>query len=102
MVNRFGRRPLLGRGGRRSCPPQVAPTQYAGPQVSPTQQYVQTNVLNTVVPHVHPSHTTVVNRHMIQHEHYFPHTQSVVNECCENHVMCGCPHNPCPGAMYGY
>ncbi|MEK4228857.1 CotD family spore coat protein [Solibacillus sp. FSL H8-0538] len=68
---------------------QVSPT-----QVSPTQQFVQTNVTNTVVPHVHPSHTTTVNRHMINHEHYFPHTQSVVNQCCERHIMCNMPHHP--------
>ncbi|MBP3041279.1 hypothetical protein J9303_17585 [Bacillaceae bacterium Marseille-Q3522] len=64
------------------------PTQVAPTQVSPTQQYVNTNIFKTVVPHVHPSHTTTVNKHIIQHQHHFPHTQSVVNECCEENIIC--------------
>ncbi|WP_445324329.1 CotD family spore coat protein [Pseudobacillus sp. FSL P4-0506] len=90
-------RPWAGHGGcpPHLCPPQLMPTQYDPPLVSPTQQFVKTNVFNTVVPHIHPSHTTTVNKHMINHEHYFPHTESVVNECCEQHIMCGKPVNPC-------
>lgn len=65
------------------------------PQISPTRQIVKTNIINTVVPHIHPTHTTTVNKHMINHEHYFPHTESVVNECYENHIMCEMPHKPC-------
>lgn len=76
-------------------PTQTLPTQYSQPIVSPTREFVQTNVTNTVVPHVHPSHTTVVNRQIINNEHYFPHTQSVVNECFEQNRMCGKPFNPC-------
>ncbi|MEO4052085.1 CotD family spore coat protein [Solibacillus sp. CAU 1738] len=63
--------------------------------VSPTRQFVQTNVSNTVVPHIHPSHTTIVNRHNINNQHFFPHTQSVVNECHVTNTKCGMPYNPC-------
>ncbi|MGG6445828.1 CotD family spore coat protein [Pseudobacillus badius] len=85
------------------CPPQVLPAQFDPPLVSPTQQFVKTNVFNTVVPHIHPSHTTTVNKHMIHHQHYFPHTESVVNECCEQHLMCGMPPRPCgPMRPFGF
>lgn len=84
------------------CPPQLFPTHYDPPLVSPTKQYVKTNVANTVVPHIHPSHTTTVNKHVFHHEHYFPHTESVVNECYEQHVLCGLPHNPCCPGPYGF
>lgn len=85
------------------CPPQVFPTQYDPPLVSPGQQYVKTNLLNKIVTHVQPSHTTTVNKHMINHQYYFPHTESCVNECCETHTMCGVPHNPCcPSGPFGF
>ncbi|WP_082090196.1 CotD family spore coat protein [Bacillus thermotolerans] len=71
------------------------PTQYDPPQISPTQHFVKTNLYNRVVPHIHPSHTTTVNKHMTTHQHYFPHTESVVNEYHEQHIMCGKPCNPC-------
>jgi spore coat protein D len=85
------------------CPTQVFPAQYDPPLVSPGQQYVKTNVFNKVVTHLHPSHTTTVNKQMINHQHYFPHTESCVNECCETHTMCGMPHNPCcPSGPFGF
>lgn len=77
---------------------QFGPTQMMPPVVSPTRQFVQTNVTNTVVPHVHPSHLTVVNRQMVNNQHYFPQTQSVVNECCETNTICNQPFQPCCGA----
>ncbi|MBL4953338.1 CotD family spore coat protein [Neobacillus sp. OS1-32] len=85
------------------CPPKAFPTQYDPPLFDPPQQYVKTNLFNKVVTHVHPSHTTTVNKHMINHQHYFPHTESCVNECCETHTMCGVPVNPCcPTMPFGY
>lgn len=78
----------------QQLPTQTAPTQFASPQVSPTTQYVQRNVMNTVVPHYHPSHLTTVNQHYINNQHYFPHTESVVNECFEQNTMCGTPFRP--------
>mgnify|MGYP001354016020 CR=1 FL=1 len=62
------------------CPPNVLPTRVAPTRVSPTQEVVKTNIINTVVPHVHPIHTTTVNRHVIHNEHFFPRTESVVNQ----------------------
>lgn len=74
-------------------PSQVMPSQFETPQFSPQEQFVQTNVMHTVVPHVHPAHITTVNKHVIDHQHHFPVTESVVNECCENHTICGNPHH---------
>ncbi|MFJ7729884.1 CotD family spore coat protein [Neobacillus sp. NPDC097160] len=85
------------------CPPQVFPTQYDPGLVDPAQQYVKTNLFNNVVSHVHPSHTTTVNKFHVNHQHHFPHTESCVNECCETHTMCGVPHNPCcPTGPFGF
>jgi spore coat protein D len=85
------------------CPPTAFPTQYDPGTVDPAQQYVKTNLFNKVVAHVHPSHTTTVNKLHVNHQHYFPHTESCVNECCETHTMCGCPVNPCcPTMPFGF
>ncbi|EIJ78631.1 Spore coat protein CotD [Bacillus methanolicus PB1] len=48
--------------------------------VHPTKCCVDHNFVNNVVPHIHPTHTTTVNHINYQHQHYFPHSQSVVNE----------------------
>ncbi|MGG3467646.1 CotD family spore coat protein [Neobacillus pocheonensis] len=48
---------------------------------------VKTNIFNKVVTHVHPPQTTTVYKLHINHQHYFPHTESCVNECCETHTM---------------
>lgn len=76
-------------------PTQTLPTQYDPPRVSPTRENVRTNVINTVVPHIHPTHTTTVNQHVIHNQHYFPHTESVVNECYETNTICGMPQKGC-------
>lgn len=78
----------------QQLPTQTAPTQYGAAQFSPTQHFVQRHVSNTVVPHYHPSHLTNVNQHYIHNQHYFPHTQSTVNECYETNTMCGTPFRP--------
>ena len=91
--------------GAQQGPSQAYPTQTAPAQVSPTQQYVNTNVSNTVIPVIHPSHTTTVNKHCNTFKHYFPHTQSVVNECYTQNLICtGMPPvNPCcPPRQFGY
>lgn len=85
------------------CPPTCHPTQYDPPLVSPTQQYVKPNYFSKVVTHVQPSHTTTVNKLMVNHQYHFPHTESCCYECCESHTMCGCPVNPCaPSGPFGY
>jgi spore coat protein D len=81
--------------GTNYCPPSIAPTQYDPGMSDPVQNSVKPNIIPHVIKHVHPSHTTNVNKHVITHQHYFPHTQSFVNECCEQHVFCGVPVNPC-------
>ncbi|MFJ5623878.1 CotD family spore coat protein [Peribacillus loiseleuriae] len=80
----------------------VMPTDIAPAQLSPTTNTVNTNVIKTIVPHIHPSHNTTVNKHVFQHQHYFPHSNSVVNECYNQQLIC-CgpppmpPFNPCCG-----
>ena len=77
--------------------PKVMP-----PIVYPTKCCVQHYHDTTIVPHIHPSHTTHVNHHMYQHNHYFPHTESVVNEVSNQQFICppgpGVPPFPGPGA----
>ena len=64
------------------CPPHVmAPIVH--PPKCCTQHYFQA----TVVPHIHPSHTTHVNHHLFQHQHYFPHTESVVSQVANQHCI---------------
>lgn len=75
-------------------PAQTHPTRYAPPQVAPTREFIKTNIFPTVVPHIQPSHTTTINRKVIENQFYFPHTESVINECCVKNTMCGRPHNP--------
>ncbi len=89
--------PAPGYGGGPVMPTNVAPA-----QVSPTTNTVNTNVMKTIVPHIHPSHNTTVNKHVFQHQHYFPHTNSVVNECYNQQSICSGPPpfppcNPCCG-----
>lgn len=100
MVNRNWLNSFEGNTGQnfgnfgQELPTQTAPTQFGQQRVSPTQQYVQRNMTNTVVPHFHPSHLTTINQHTINNQHHFPHTQSVVNECYETNTMCGTPFRP--------
>ncbi|MBS4194462.1 CotD family spore coat protein [Lederbergia citri] len=66
------------------------------PIVHPTQCCVNHTVSNVIVPEIHPSHTTTVNHENIIHEHYFPHTTSVVNEVSTQNVIM-----PGPGPGFG-
>ena len=78
-----------------NCPSQTMPDMQAPAQMSPTREYVRTNIFNTYVPHIHPSHTTTVNKRFIHHQHHFPHTESTVEECFETNTMCGMPTDGC-------
>ena len=80
---------------RQNCPRQTMPDMHEQPRVSPTREYVQTNVFNTYVPHIHPTHTTTVNKRYIHNQHYFPHTESTVEQCFETNTMCGMPTDGC-------
>lgn len=90
------RRPSHCRPQPICCPPNIMPTQVAPAQCSPTQHVVKTNVMNTVVPHFHPVHTTTVNRHVYHHQHYYPRTFSEVDQVFETSRQCGNPNNPNP------
>ena len=99
MVNRFWSDPNDYYRGYmhnhvQQLPTQMSPTQYVQPRVSPTREYVQRNQTNTVIPNIHPSHLTTINEHYKHHQHYFPHTNSVVNRCYETNTMCGTPFHP--------
>ncbi|WP_083391991.1 CotD family spore coat protein [Bacillus sp. MUM 13] len=77
------------------CPPHIAPAQEDPPIYDPAQNYVNTNIYPHIVPHIHPSHTTTVNKQVFMHQHYFPHTESCMNVCCHEHIICGPRHIPC-------
>ena len=67
-------------------------TNFLPPVIHPTQQIVNHTFSTTVVPHIHPVHTTTVNHHMYQHKHYCPQTASCAEEVCNQQINC-C--NPC-------
>lgn len=77
------------------CGPR--PTNVFPATVSPTKCCVNHTFQNNIVPHIHPSHTTTVNHIHFQHQHYFPHTQSVVNEVT-NQQFAAVP-GPVPGGF---
>jgi spore coat protein D len=68
-------------------------TNFAPPVIHPTKQIVNHTFSTTVVPHIHPTHTTTINHHMFQHKHYCPQTVSAAQDCCHQHINC------CPGGM---
>nr|WP_263325951.1 spore coat protein [Neobacillus sp. Marseille-Q6967] len=68
-------------------------TNFAPPVIHPTRHIVNHTFSTTVVPHIHPVHTTTINHHMFQHKHYCPQTASCAEECCNQHINC------CPGGM---
>jgi spore coat protein D len=77
------------------CRPKVL-----APIVHPTKCCVQNNYSETIVPHIHPQHTTIVNHDFYKHQHYFPQTQSVDNEVTHQHFnVYG--QAPAPGFGFG-
>lgn len=58
------------------------------PIVHPTKCCVNHMYSTTIVPHIHPTHTTNVHHHMYKHLHYYPHTQSVASETYNQHFNC--------------
>ena len=54
--------------------------------VCPTKCFVNNNFENLVQPVIHPSHTTNVNHTNIQQQHFFPHTESVVNKVTQQNL----------------
>jgi len=47
--------------------------------VYPVKHNVVDCYSNETVKHVHPSHTTFVNHHLVRNEHIYPHSTSVKN-----------------------
>ncbi|PFO02456.1 spore coat protein CotD [Bacillus sp. AFS076308] len=74
-------------------------TNFLPPVIHPTQQIVNHTFSTTVVPHIHPVHTTTVNHHMYQHKHYCPQTASCAEECCNQHINCCNPCAPAPAPI---
>lgn len=73
-------------------------------KVYPTQQNVVNCCSEETVQHIHPSHTTVVNHHMIKNEHVYPHSTSYKNQVNSVDVYGGSfntPPNQVGGAMQG-
>lgn len=67
--------------------------------VHPVKKNVVHHCTEETVKHVHPSHTTVMNHHLIKNEHVFPHTTSVKNTCNEVDVYPTGPGSQVAGAM---
>ncbi|MGG1675186.1 CotD family spore coat protein [Neobacillus sp. NRS-1170] len=71
-------------------------TNFLPPVIHPTQNIVNHTFSSTVVPHIHPVHTTTINHHLFQHKHYCPQTASCAEEVCNQQINC-C--NPCAPVM---
>jgi spore coat protein D len=69
------------------------------PIVHPTKCCVKNTCSETVVPHIHPQHTTTVNHEFYKHQHYFPQTQSFENEVTHQHFNV---YGQQPGPGYGF
>ncbi|WP_200792874.1 spore coat protein [Bacillus massilinigeriensis] len=66
------------------CRPNILPA-----IVHPTKCCVNNSYSENMVPHIHPAHTTNVHHEKFNHVHYFPHTQSAVNEVSHQHFYGG-------------
>ncbi|QHS24475.1 spore coat protein CotD [Virgibacillus sp. MSP4-1] len=61
--------------------------------VYPTKHCVKNNYIPHEVNHIHPTHTTIMNHHLVKNKHYYPHTQSVMNNVQSQNVNMG-PGSP--------
>ncbi|QTM99618.1 spore coat protein [Sediminibacillus dalangtanensis] len=57
-------------GPHCGCPKQI---------VYPTQENVVHHCTEETVEHIHPSHTTIMNHHLVKNQHVYPHSTSVGN-----------------------
>ncbi|WP_445492264.1 CotD family spore coat protein [Niallia sp. 03133] len=69
--------------------------------VHPTKCCVNHTFSNNIVPHIHPTHTTTVNHVNYEHQHYFPHTQSVENVVTNTQATMGPVPTPYPAPQPG-
>ncbi len=58
------------------------------PRIHPTKHNVVYNCCEYIVPEVHPTHTTVMNKHLYKHYHNFPQTVSQVDQVANQQFMC--------------
>lgn len=72
---------------RCGCPRQNCGCQ--SPIVYPTKENIVHCCTEETVKHIHPSHTTVMNHHLVKNEHEYPHTTSVENTYSEIDVNGG-------------
>jgi spore coat protein D len=79
-----------GKMGHHCRPNLLSPVQNI---VYPTKHCVKNNFIPHQVNHIHPTHTTIHNHHMVKHNHFYPHTQSVVDSVSNQHVNMG-PGSP--------
>ncbi|SDJ68115.1 CotD family spore coat protein [Sediminibacillus albus] len=49
------------------------------PVVYPTKENVIHNCSEQTIDHIHPSHTTIMNHHLVKNNHVYPHSTSVAN-----------------------
>ncbi|MBA4536125.1 spore coat protein CotH [Bacillus aquiflavi] len=77
------------------CGPNVMPA-----IVHPTKCCMNHTFSKSIVPHIHPTHTTTVNHHLYEHQHYFPHSYSAANEVSNQHLSCGAGPGPRPRPPY--
>lgn len=65
----------------RRCHPYCGCQKPKQPIVHPVKEDVVHCCTEETVKHVHPSHTTVKNHHVIKNEHVYPHSTSMENSC---------------------
>ena len=69
--------------------------------VYPTKHNCVNQYSESVVNHVHPSHTTVMNHHTVKNNHVFPHSTSVQNSSNSVNQYGGSFNVPSPGGQVG-
>ncbi|HET7627959.1 MAG TPA: CotD family spore coat protein [Bacillales bacterium] len=75
----------------RWMPPVAMPAVYDPARMSVVDVYHP-----VVVPHVHASHTQYRHHQVVEHRHFYPHTESQTCDTTQHNVNCGCPApDPC-------
>lgn len=69
--------------------------------VYPTKHNCVNQFSESTVNHVHPSHTTVMNHHMVKNNHIFPHSTSVQNTSNSVNQYGGSFEVPAPNQVAG-
>ncbi|SET31411.1 spore coat protein D [Salinibacillus kushneri] len=69
--------------------------------VYPTKHCVKNNFIPHEVNHIHPTHTTVMNHHLVNNKHFYPQTQSVQSnvQSQQTNMGPGLPNMVSPASM---